>query len=368
MKIAVLCHREADYGATGIILGAYDSVGTNNIIEFPYARHLHGGVDNDYVLPDGKMGYTGPPAYMIRPLPPNERSEEEFLDTIKDMDWIVATSCRSQAIAALDLIVARLGKLPENLILCDGEDTPMIREDLIERFKPITYLKRELYTERPFSSWRCSYPPTEIWPLPFAAYSSQWPEDIDDSEEGKQYDLFLSLGITHGSRNILLHSFIDTANRLGLKFYVATNQDALSRRSDGRLASYFKDMLSWPEYMRMQAQSRIGGSIRGFGRDALHAWELASFRTCMIYIKPRIYMPYPFIDGIHCVKDDEACETIPHLIERLIQEPGLRWQIATNGCEHLRRYHTAARRFQYAIDVATRIRDGKELVSEIYGF
>ena len=366
MKVTLLTHPEMDYGATGIILGIYDSLPLANIVEYPHVKHLRGQIDDWYFLPDGKRGYTGPPSYMTRPLPPNERTEEEFLDTIKDVDWIIATSCRSQVIAALDLIVVRLGKPPENLILCDGEDTPLIRDDLIERYRPIAYLKRELYTEKPFGSWRHCCPPTQIWPLPFAAYSSQWPDDIDDSKEAKQYDLFLSLGITHHSRNNLLRSFIETGNKLGLHSYFATNHDSPIRQ--GELLPYFNDMLPWPDYMRSQAGSRIGGSIRGFGRDALHAWELASFRTCMIYVKPRIYMPYPFIDGIHCVKDDEACEAVPHLIEHLIQEPQLRWQIATNGCEHLRRYHTAARRFQYAIDVATRIRDGKELVSEIYGF
>ena len=180
MKIILAQHPECDFGGHGISVGCYEN--NLEVYEIPYVKSLHGQVDDWYFLPDGKRGMSATPGYLqLNPLPPNEKTEEEVLEAARDADFIIAHSTRSYALAALDKIIAYLGKNPGNIIIADGEDHSYIPFAAVERYVPLVFFKREYVRCGPFDPFRftSAFP---IWPLPFSCFVRGFPA-VDDEKK-----------------------------------------------------------------------------------------------------------------------------------------------------------------------------------------
>lgn len=365
-KIIATTHYEMDYGGDGIIIGLYEQPGVE-ITEWPYCRHNHNEADIGYPLFDGKPGFTSPPGFIVpNPLPPNEKTREEVFDTAKDADLIVVTSCRHFAVQGFMEIVEHLGNKLPPVVLCDGEDAEGIPTDIVHTVKPSVFFKREMPRHTTMTSLRFndgfSCP---VFPLPFSAFSRSY-EGIDDQQ--KDYDIFLSIGITYPKRVDLLSAFLTYGVERGCRYYVGTNGDAPIIKTHP-YGEKFENIRPWRDYMEKQAQSKITASMRGWGRDALHASEAFSFETLVLYCPPGITMPYPPQMGVHCVEFSEDCHDIPRLLDYYLapENEEERKTIARAGKEWLYKYHTNAKRVEYLLRITKSIMNGETIDRAEFG-
>lgn len=364
MKCLSLLDYQSDFLSHVVLTGLWE-IPNVEVYEMPILNSVRGGVDKNYRLPDGTLGFTGTNSYLQpNPLPPQLHTREEILDTINDFDFVIMLSGREHARRALDdiLVAKNLSARTLPLILCDGEDSHWLPIDLVRNYFPQILFKRELLRENSLDEYRkyCGIP---VYPLPFASFTRSLP-DVDDSQ--KLYDIFLSLGRTYPARDVLIGKFLDTAIEQNLTHWIGTNSNSplFQAHPHGHL---LHDLLPWQEYMSRQAQSQITASIRGFGRDALHAFEAFSFATCVLYCDPEIYIPHPFVDRQHCIYFDENCEDIPRKIQWLVNDDPYRRYIAAGGKRHCREFHSTKARSEYLISIASKMCAGEKIYPEEYG-
>lgn len=353
-----------DFLADGIIVGLHES--GHDVFELPSINHIRGGVDDNYTLADGSRGFTATPGFLqLNPLPEYTHTDEEILDTYKDFNLIIMTSYRRYSIKALNYIKNKYG-LPQNLVIVDGEDHPIIQQELIKECKPIAYFKRELLKENHgFRILSRSVEGVPIFPCPFAAFVRGYPV-VDDHE--KDYDLFLALGMTYDKRQTLLARFMETSAEIEAESLICLNSDNPLRTSHP-LGKYFHDMMGYEEYITKQARSNISASMRGFGRDTLNFWEKMSFETLCLWCDPGIVIPYPPIPNRHVVEFTEDCNDIPRLIKYYLDpiHEEERKIIVRAGKNWLRSYHTAQKRAEYITKIAQLIISGKVITINEFG-
>ena len=355
---------QTDYSADGILAGFYENPDWD-ISEVPRLAHVRGGTDQGYDLPgEPGKGLTGTPEYMSNPLPESRHSPEDILDNAKNYDLIVLLSYRDYALRAFQWFIEKTGLSSKDLplVVLDGEDHSQINRHIIERTKTRLYFKREMLKEDREPGYD-QHLGCEVWPLPFSAFTRSYPNDIDDQQ--KEYDLFLSLGMTHPSRIALTKGFLEFAVDNGLRHYIAMDTDAPMRSHP--YYSHMQGRLDWFGYLRKQAQAKIGASVRGYGRDALHFWELMSFETACLYAEPGIWIPYPPQDGIHCLFIKEDCSDVKKNIEVLLVNDLLRIFMARKGKEWLYQHHTNFQRVKYLIEIAMKVLGGEKIQKEEYG-
>ena len=354
LKIIVPQHFECDFLGATITTGLYETGA--DVYETPYVKHLHGGIDKDYLLADGSLGLTGVPGFMSNSLPPNEKSEEEILEAAKDADFIVAHSTRKYALESLDRIISHLGRNPGNIVIVDGEDSDFINRQIIEKFRPLVLFKREMLRHHSLKFYAdfCGVP---TYPLPFGSFIRSLP-NVDDQE--KKWDFCLSLGYTHPCRLTLLKACLQA--NIPNSYIAGDGNNPLRQQYP-----HLREMLSWPEYMKMHAQAKVTASIRGFGRDTLNFWEKASWATALLYCPPNIYIPHPFIDRQHCIYFTEDCADVPEKIRWLLAEESYRQDIAAAGKRHCREFHTTKARAAYLLAIAAKILGGEKIDPEEFG-
>ena len=248
------------------------------------------------------------------------------------------------------------------LVVCDGEDHPQINRHIIERTGTRLYFKREMIREDRTPGYD-KFLNCEIWPLPFSSFTRSYPNDIDDQQ--KEYDLFLSLGMTHPSRIGLVKGFLEYAVNNNLRHWIALDTDAPMR--DHPYYSQMKGRLDWFGYLRKQAQSKISASVCGFGRDALHFWELMSFETACLYVDPGIWIPYPPRSGIHCFFIEPDYSDLASSIGILLKEDQVRQHVAHQGKKWLYQHHTNKKRVEYLLEIAQKVLGGEKIQKEEYG-
>lgn len=365
MKLITLNHPEMDFLGDGILVGMHES--GHDILELPIIGHIRGRADDDYVLADGSRGMTGVPGFLqLNPLPEYPHTEEEIWDTYDDFDLVIMTSYRHYAVDALYKIKKKMGKFPDNLVVVDGEDHPMLQQELIREWKPIVYFKRELLKEtHGFRMLSRSVEGTPVFPCPFAAFTRSYPE-VNDEE--KDYDLFLALGMTYNARQTLLAKFMETAVEIEAEALICVNGDNPIRGSHP-LGKYFHQMLGYSEYITKQARSKISASMRGFGRDTLNFWEKMSFETLCLWCDPGIVIPYPPIPNMHVVEFEESCIDIPRLIEYYLDpiHEDERLRISRDGKEWLHAHHSTKHRATYLLDLSQLIISGEKVNPEEFG-
>jgi len=330
LKLLVLIHPESDWGESFLIQGLFEILGEENVVLFPQKLSYMGYTDSSYLLHgENKRGYTTPPPYFI-PRKLRIYTFEEIVDMMHKFDFILLSSPRHYAISALRFIKKVYGgKVPIPLIFLDSEDSDMLRTDIIEEFHPQVIFKRELRA-----------PIDNVYPLPFSSAVPYLPEKFDD--QNKILDLFCTFGFTHYLRKDIV-DFLSEA-KLTESQFLALDIPELIR--EGK----YKPLLSYQDYLKAIASSKIAISVRGHGRDTVRYWEIPAFETLFLVNDPGIIIPHPFTDGLNCVQFN-TLDDLADKIKYYLSHDEERIKIAKAGKEHLMNFHTNAKRAEQFLSV-----------------
>ena len=144
-KVLMLAHPEMDHLAYMMFDGLCKVLGAQNIFVFPFVNHYAGGVDRDYILDDGKKGYTAPPGYASSHENP-VLSFDELAGMMDEFDIVYLSSARTYAMKALNQFKERFGNNMPPLVFSEGEDYQSLCtiENIKRAFNPAVCFKREL--------------------------------------------------------------------------------------------------------------------------------------------------------------------------------------------------------------------------------
>lgn len=331
MKVLYLDHPEADFLAATLYLGLCQELGSENVVDHPIKKSYHGEChsypscyDRDFTSPfgssSGGVGCTGPFDWFPAQ-PGREYTHAEVCDGISTFDLVVLASPRRNNAAALDDIIATVGResLPP-LVLVDGEDYSDIRVDLIERFQPKIYFKREL-----------------LWPIPtqqicrFVPFPFASPIGPQSPKEKEIDVLFVGGGTWPGRAEAC-----------------AALQAALGSRFVGGTDVRYDH----ERYVDAISRSKIAVSVRGHGYDTLRFWEIPSCAdTLLVADRTPQAKLYPFADGEHALYFSSPQELVT-VVQQALSDDQLRTRIARAGNEHLRSHHTARARAQQLLEAS----------------
>ena len=338
-KVLYLTHPEMCHLEYHIFNGLCEILGDENVITYPLKRIYFGEVADDYVLDSGQKGFTEPPEYIL-PRKKIEKSMEEIKKEVDTFDLILFSN-RTYARRALDEL---RNLITQPLALVDGEDGDDIKWDLVRRYKPDFYFKRE-YLRGQQIKYPTSFQPPII-PLPFAAVDNTRPI-VDDVQ--KEISVFSVHGFTNEMRGrateLLLSYGIPNA-------YVWINQDFYFSKFNPYTEEELKKTtrFGYIDFLKMIAKSKIGVAVRGWGRDTLRRWEIPMYETLLFTHDIGLEDPNPFEDGKTCVMFKNDFSDFKEKIQYYLENENERIKIARAGKEHLYRYHTTEKRVNYMLE------------------
>lgn len=344
-KVLFLCHPEMDYLQYMIFDGLCRILGDENVITFPYNPTYYGEIADNYILDDGKRGFTAPNDSIL-PRKKIMKTEEEVKKEIDTFDFVIS-SVRSYAKRALDVLRPHIS---QPLAFLDGEDGDDIKWDVINRYRADYYFKREYIRGQ-----QIKFAQTQIIPCPFAAIDNTKPI-VNDTQ--KEYSVFLVHGYTHimreTSTKLLLemnppnsYIWINT-NYYNDGFNPYGNKEHFSKVSEELLKKYSR--LKYSEYLKMIAKSKIGVSVRGWGRDTIRRWEIPMYETLLFTHDIGLEDPHPFEDGKTCVMFKNDFSDFKEKLQYYLENENERIKIAQAGKEHLYKYHTTEKRATYILE------------------
>lgn len=339
MRALFLVHPELDHLEYQVFDGLCRILGDENVITYPRKKIYYGEIANDYILDDGKLGYTAPPEYIL-PRKRLEMSLEEIKVNIDIFDFVIS-SPRTYAKNALRELRPHI---TQPLAILDGEDFDAVLYDIIREFKPDVYFKREYVKENEILYQLCDVP---VYPCPFAAVDNTAPK-IDDIE--KEYSVFSVHGNTHPMREEVTKLLLDMNIP---ESYIWINADFFFSKynpyseDDKRKVS----RLDYWGYLEKIAKSKIGVSVRGWGRDTLRRWEIPLYDTLLFTHDIGIETPYPFEDGKTCIMFRNDLSDLKEKIEYYLKDENECIRIAREGHRHLLRHHTTEQRAKYLLEL-----------------
>ncbi len=333
-KVLYLTHPEQDFGEGFLFTGLCQVLGDENVITYPYKKTYYGETADDYILDDGKTGYTQPTAWVV-PKKPNKWEYDEIKKRMDEFDIIVLSSPRTYAVRAAEQILRDFNGIPKPLIFTEHEDGDNIRHDIINKFHPCVVFKREM-TELTKG----------VFPLPFSCSYEGLPRY---SDEEKEIDVFALFGNTHELRAKTVAKILDARlERRGYNIHVGIDTGLHEYRK-----SFFQipPMQTWKKYMESIAKSKIAIAVRGWGRDTVRRWEIPAYNTMMLECDCGVLTPYPFVDKVTCAKFKEDLSDLIDKIIYYLEHDEERKAIAARGHEHLLKYHTNEKRAEYFLDI-----------------
>ncbi len=348
-KVLYLTHPEQDFGEQFLFTGLCQVLGDENVVTYPYKKTYYGETADDYILDDGKTGYTEPSAWVV-PKKPNRWEYDEIKRRMDEFDIIVLSSPRTYALRAAEQIAKDFnGVFPKPLVFTEHEDGDNLRFDIINKFRPSVVFKREM---------------TElikgVFPLPFSCSYEGVPE-CNDIE--KEIDVFALFGNTHELRARTVAKVLDARlDALGYNVHVGIDiggsRAFLVPKVNGGILHEDKKFFftipplqPWKKYMESIAKSKIAIAVRGWGRDTVRRWEIPAHNTMMLECDCGILTPYPFVDKVTCVRFKEDLSDLIDKIVYYLEHDDEREAIAKRGHEHLLKYHTNEKRAEYFLDI-----------------
>jgi len=324
LKVLYLDHPEQDFLAYQIYDGLCTLLGEDNVIVYPEKRCYWGAVDDWYILDDGKRGYTAPGAYMKK-RKRNTWIIEEIKTRLHEIDLFILASPRTYAINALKTIKEFCN--PHPLVFMDGEDSDIIRDDIIQQFRVDFAFKRELFRNEP-----------GIYPLPFSSVCYDYPDSSI-----KDIDVFYSVGWTHPLREKVRDKLVEATKLKDFNIVARCNsKDA---------------MMGYKEYLDCMSRAKINIICRGHGVDTVRAWEAVSFSGLVLSDRIDLVIPNAFTEGINIDYYDQ--NNLDHLVDKIVyylKNDAERQLIGKQGKERLCLYHTSEKRAQYLLDIVDRER------------
>jgi hypothetical protein len=318
MKVLFLNHPEPDYMEALICLGLCQTLGPDNVVDYPYKGSYHGELEYypSFYTP-GETSNTKPYEWFDAKL--GRRWErDEVIERIGEFDLVVLASPRKKVVENMADLISTVGRQAmKRVVAIDGEDYSDIRWDLITRFAPSVYFKRELLDHEPRNA--------QILPIRFA--SSVLPH----SSNTKDIDVFFPASNSWPGRVEAWEALRQTFG----KGFVGGPGFWLGR----------------DEYLAAAARSKIAVSIRGYGYDTLRYWEIPAFeRTLLVSDRsPLVKASHPFEDGRHALYFSSVQELIS-IVRRALDNDSERERIAKSGNEHLQAYHTPRARAQQLLE------------------
>jgi hypothetical protein len=104
------------------------------------------------------------------------------------------------------------------------------------------------------------------------------------------------------------------------------------------------------DYHTQMTEALVGISWNGFpyvqNWDCNRVWEQFAYAVCQVIESPRIQIPKPFVDGVHCVYALTP-EAVGAAVESLIHEPQRALDIAKAGHAWFAQWHTSEARALY---------------------
>lgn len=332
-----LTHPELDHLEYHVFDGLCRVLGDENVITYPLKRIYYGEVADDYILDTGQKGYTAPPEYILE-RKKVEMGLEEIIANIDDFDFVIS-SPRTYAREALKVLRPHI---TQPLAILEGEDFDDLRWDIIRDFQPDIYFKRE-YVDNSNTYALAGIP---IIPCPFSAVDNTAPK-VDYAQ--KEYSAFSVHGNTHTMREEVTKLLLDMDIP---DSYVWINADFFFSKynpyneEDRRKVS----RLDYWGYLEMIAKSKIGISVRGWGRDTLRRFEIPLYETLLFTHDIGIETPHPFEDGKTCVMFKNDLSDFKEKLEYYLQDENERIRIAREGHKHLLKYHTTEKRAAYMVE------------------
>lgn len=324
MRILYLDHPEADFLAAIVYMGLAGKLGPENVIDFPYKHTYHG---ETYVGPvpchtETGVGTAAPFPWMRAspPIDPNARwSEDKIVAEIRSFDLVILASPRAYNTQALERIQARVGHLP-NIVMLDGEDYTTIRWDLVERFQPRVYFKLSAVA-RPHEVYHAAKArmanKTRVVPFPLGSpleAVEPLPKDLDVA--------FL------GGNNWRKGDRAALAARLECEFGAVTKQ------------------LGYGEYIETLRRARVAVCVGGHGLEPLRTFEtLACPGTLLLRERIDVLTPYPFNHGETCLLwDSHDIDSLVAIVRNILRDEPRRQIIASAGNQYSDEHFTPSAR------------------------
>lgn len=332
-------HMELDHLSYHIWDGLCRILGDENVVTFPFKDIYAGKTSSNYILDDGKQGYTAPPEYIL-PRKLLKMSIEEIISNIDDFDFVIS-SPRTHARNALKILRPHI---TQPLVILDGEDGDLVIDRLITEFKPDIYFKREYLKDKELLYSMYDIP---IYPCPFAAVDNTAPA-YNDSTEAKEISVFSVHGNTHPLREAVSKRLLDmnipeSYIWINSNFYF-TRYNPYTEEDKHKVSR-----LGYWGYLEHIAKSKIGVSVRGWGRDSLRRFEIPLYETLLFTHDIGIETPYPFEDEKTCVMFKDDLSDFQEKLEYYLQDENECRRIAKAGKKHLYRYHTTRERVDWML-------------------
>lgn len=325
-KVLWVDHPEGDYLASFVFMGLCEELGDDNVVDYPSKLSFHGLMHrypSPYAVPVGDgggmpweraaraapdaIGTTGPYEWM-RPSSGRVWSRDEVISRIGEFSLVVLAAPRTYNVPALEDIIVAVGRdrMPP-IVIMDGEDYSAIRVDLVQKFQPKVYFKRELM---PGSGCGC-----RLEPFSFAT-----PVRLPVEPVEKDIDVLFLGGASWGSRD-------EACNALRAAF-------------GERFVGGVRGHVAHVEYLRMLARAKIAISVRGYGYDTVKFFEIPSMPgTLLVSDTAPIVRPAPFVHGETALFFSSPSELVEVVRHALDDEPW-RQKISEAGNRHLATHHT----------------------------
>ncbi|MDD2662763.1 MAG: glycosyltransferase [Dechloromonas sp.] len=230
-----------------------------------------------------------------------------------------------------------------NKVFVDGSDFQSFSVDSTNLYKAV--FKRE-YNKH------CRQLPDGIFPLPFAAERRYF--DVRAAER----DIFLLFASTLAT-NVWRFSINQRLQNLCRNDIFAGNTGERAYRKRIGLP------IDTPVYRSMLSRARVGVNVAGAGYDCGRYWEILASGSMLFTQELDISIPYPFVDGEHCVVFRSLGE-FEEKLDMILSGAVDIESVARNGYEHLIEYHTTAHRAQYFLDCIEKIPDSFPGCVEFY--
>ena len=305
MKILLCPYYSIDYGSDVLFEGLVETLGIDNVLEYPEKSSFHG---------DTKKAYRYYPCLYDYPV---VKTEAEKIEMLKNNEFdIILVCCRDindfrgrepeKYSEFYELLKEKSKTIPTYVV--DYGDSPDFNQNTINDMNCRAYFKREYLKSRDYGSL--------FIPLNFAYSKKLIPEDINVKRDNTIF--WAGRGVNIKCRD----------RKEYIKFYEEFKG----------VPSYS----SWHQnrYRYHMLHHTIGLNLKGAGDDTVRYYEVPAHGTLLLSQKLDIFIENDFKNGETAVFFDDI-EGLKEKLNYCIDNPDYTRKIAVAGYQWLKQYHTS---------------------------